>query len=62
MKKTNWYPPHIKPVRVGLYEVGRDDFHIYAYWSGKCWRLSLNQTMKHIAQDLSWRGLTHEQH
>jgi hypothetical protein len=20
MKKTEWYPPHIKPVRAGLYE------------------------------------------
>jgi hypothetical protein len=52
----------MKPVRVGLYEVGRDDFHLYAYWSGNCWKFSLNKDIKHIYQDLSWRGLTNEQH
>ena len=62
MNKTNWYPPHIKPVRVGLYEVGRDDFYFYSYWCGKFWRLSLNNDRKHDVQDWCWRGLTHEQH
>jgi len=62
MNKTNWYPPHIKPVRVGLYEVGSDDIHVYAYWCGKFWRLSLDKRITWANQHLSWRGLTHEPH
>jgi hypothetical protein len=62
MKKTNWYPPHIKPVRVGLYEVGSDIFYLKAYWSGKSWRLALNKDQKWKIQNLTWRGLTHEPH
>jgi hypothetical protein len=62
MNKTNWYPPHIKPVRMGLYEVGREDMWVLAYWCGKYWWASLNRQFKWNNQHLSWRGLTHEPH
>ena len=36
MKLTPWFPPEVKPVRKGVYEI-RDDslgMTFYAYWSG----------------------------
>ena len=58
MKRTEWYPSHIKPVRKGLYEVGSDKFHVYAYWDEKHWRLSLNRNTLWLDQNLTWRGIT----
>jgi hypothetical protein len=38
-KFTNWYPPHIKPVRVGVYQVEHplSIDAVYCYWDGKHW-------------------------
>lgn len=42
---TEWFPPHVKPVRVGVYEVVDSDGELgwYAFWNGKkfgyrCWK------------------------
>lgn len=42
MKKTEWYPPYIKPARIGWYEVKTrypDSFvGKYRYFNGRGWR------------------------
>ena len=36
MAKTPWYPAHIKPVRIGWYEIGCDDTQdvVMMFWDG----------------------------
>jgi hypothetical protein len=69
MKKyTNWFPPEIKPVREGVYEVslGRFYSHTYAYWNGNRWgwaalsvaTATTDKATAGASQDKSWRGLT----
>lgn len=41
-KLTPWFPPHIKPVRVGLYRAQDTTMrcnccHIYLHWDGEEW-------------------------
>ena len=55
MKKTDWYPPNIKPVREGLYEVGSDELSVKVYWDGKHW-IRGNGTELPL-QEVCWRGL-----
>lgn len=58
---TNWFPPHIKPVHVGVYPVEWG----YAYWTGKrwgCWQATpvfarKYQNYLYADQDKRWRGL-----
>ena len=68
---TEWYPPHIKPVRVGVYNASKEkvDWN-FRKWMGNawsvCWQADLD--VDHIAwcktqptQDQSniyWRGLS----
>lgn len=61
-KLTPWYPPHVKPVRVGLYQATvfeRAPTHDapYMYWDGKQWMNPYNDGMRCMAQDRAWRGL-----
>ena len=63
---TPWYPPHIKPVRVGVYEtntrIGR-----YQHWNGKFWGLfdpdaelaADSHDCRSFYQSPSWRGLAY---
>jgi len=63
---TPWYPPHIKPVRVGVYEtdtrIGR-----YQHWNGQFWGpydpdARTAWLWKHARsgrQSPRWRGLAH---
>lgn len=70
MKKTKWFPAHIKPVHIGVYNVWwytnvKSEF--FAYWDGNCWgfmyaskefavfRYKENKNDRHAA--LCWRGL-----
>ena len=60
MKLTEWYPGHIKPVRVGVYEVKSVlDFceTFRPLWGGKQW---VNEISKIIffEQFSIWRGIT----
>ena len=50
-KLTEWYPGHIKPVRVGVYQrlYGRVVVG-FAYWNGRNW----HQGEGHITGALSW--------
>ena len=67
MNLTPWYPPHLKPVRVGVYQAipkHVPDCRVYSYWNGFKWfwdswtvdgaRLNRNVSMH---QDKRWRGM-----
>ena len=72
-KMTGWLPPHIKPVRVGVYEIKYTSkvAHgscMYATWNGfrwSCWshyKDDLYHTrFLEAVQDKYWRGFTEEQ-
>jgi len=63
---TDWYPPHIKPVRVGWYHTGNgehdpcfDDSNESNYnwwWDGKNWVYDVDRECCY-AQNRWWRGL-----
>jgi hypothetical protein len=75
-KYTPWFPGHIKPVRVGVYQQrlsNNPDACIgYQYWDGGLWwwwRENPNDAYRsrmsdiypiHKFQNDSWRGLTKE--
>lgn len=53
MKLTEWHPPHIKPVHIGVYEVrdDGDDYGGFSYWDGEKfgWRAYATQATKKSA-------------
>jgi len=63
-KLTPWYPPHIKPVRVGVYETDTRNGR-YQHWNGQFWSpydtdpavTLLYQNFRSAYQAPSWRGL-----
>jgi hypothetical protein len=72
-KMTKWFPPHIKPVREGVYEVRFliqkiTDAPMYATWNGSRWSVwsHFKNDMYHARflyadQGKYWRGFTKEQ-
>lgn len=71
MKKTDWYPRDIKPVRVGVYEcewksgrvIGGNWFN---YWDGEQWSYGYGRPdispsraipKKYLADLIRWRGV-----
>lgn len=64
---TDWFPPHIKPVRPGWYHTGNwhhcpvwdeiKESRFNWYWDGKSWKESEN-SFESVCQDRWWRGLT----
>lgn len=71
---TKWFPPHIKPVREGVYEIKytskptNPNPPIYATWHGSRWSSgSLKLHDKYhkdfygAIQEKYWRGFTEEQ-
>ncbi len=64
MKKTEWFPYNIKPVRIGVYEVWNEGW--YAHWNGRRWGWPFenvamayaNPSPKGASQFKDWRGLT----
>lgn len=71
-ERTPWFPPTIKPVRLGVYE--RDmTAHIrkagkLSYWNGEFWggwgqtvaTAESNKDSKSSVQGAYWRGLTEQ--
>jgi hypothetical protein len=65
---TPWFPPHIKPVRPGVYiaSVAKQEF--YRRWTGKYWcygayDIALARTLKRKWPDNfppNWRGLNED--
>ena len=71
---TDWFPAHIKPVRVGVYEVKTKDWNsltpTYALWDGYCWGYFIGSVKSAIlshpgkaeaVQNKQWRGFTEKQ-
>jgi hypothetical protein len=69
---TPWFPPHIKPVHKGVYEVkyterGSHESYMWATWNGKKWSRGSHEladvfhTQFDANQDKYWRGFTKEQ-
>jgi hypothetical protein len=68
MQLTKWYPPHIKPVRVGVYQAIpkgiRSECPIYSYWNGlkwcwDSWKVDGARTHRNVSprQNRRWRGM-----
>lgn len=69
-KLTPWFPAHIKPVHIGVYQRGHDwqrSGFRYWYWNGNFWETGGWATAELAAEhkrtlltsqpDLEWRGL-----
>jgi hypothetical protein len=57
LKLTPWYPPHIKPVRIGWYEAApspRSNSFLW-YWNGRYWGHS--DGYRCSFQERAWRGV-----
>jgi hypothetical protein len=52
---TEWYPPEIKPVRVGVYKTWYGLIKKDAFWDGRVWRALGGYEL--AFQDRGWRGL-----
>jgi hypothetical protein len=72
-KMTDWFPPHIKPVHIGIYEIKFYNLPLskrpmYARWNGKKWSNfaykkhddSLNDYVSAV-QKKHWRGFKEKQ-
>lgn len=63
--RSAWFPVHIKPVRVGVYERSYNFGIRFAYWDGTRWGGFASTTCYAYAnrdmitghQDAAWRGL-----
>ena len=72
-KMTLWFPPHIKPVHVGVYQIlfnysRPSDLKMYAAWNGRKWsNFDYSKTgswlseFRDAEQKKLWRGFTEEQ-
>lgn len=62
MDKTPWYPAHIKPVRVGWYEIGSDYTQDVdrMFWDGQLlwWECDRGAGCGPLVPGDKWRGLT----
>ena len=62
MKKTEWFPPSVKPVRVGLYERRMIDVAArlrMSPWAGDVWLFGENLSGWQD-EGFEWRGLAEE--
>ena len=67
-KLTPWYPPEIKPVRVGVYKIkisANNSFDLYSHWTGQRWLHTAWSPARaseakgnSLYQNKTWRGLT----
>ena len=70
MKLTPWFPGHIKPVRIGWYQVTSGNLHFNSkgflggsrrFWDGDTWRAGwLNEKVSIMGThpEHKWRGVT----
>lgn len=66
-KLTPWYPPEVKPVRVGVYESITSAPPWFRYWDGSHWHWgarTVEEAFKNreactVVRE-AWRGLTRE--
>ena len=68
-KMTDWFPPHIKPCRKGVFEILMNDGVILlSKWNGSYWGVVHPNSewasftkVKSIQQSKMWRGFTEKQ-
>lgn len=60
---TGWYPPDMKPARIGFYDVNgtrpmktSKPLPVRGYWDGNRWHYPMEGHVPHF-QDFYWRGL-----
>lgn len=62
MDRTPWYPAHIKPVRIGWYEIGHVDTQDVdrMFWDGRLlwWEFDRVTCCGPMLPGDLWRGLT----
>ena len=70
---TDWFPPHIKPVHKGVYEITFTSRHnmyapMYATWNGFRWSVAshgkndvYHTRFLDAEQNKYWRGFTEQQ-
>lgn len=60
LELTEWYPPDVKPVWEGVYQVKSvlaSMGHFYALWNGEEWVFEDIQDCPLKKQDREWRGV-----
>ena len=64
MNLTEWYPPHIKPVRKGVYITRKKGMIFFQHWTGKFWNTRMGTIdsadlikFRSIHQDVEWKGI-----
>lgn len=74
-KMTDWFSPHIKPARIGVYEIkftsmnlNDSDYPWYATWNGLRWSSAsykknddFHKQFSSSIQEKYWRGFTEKQ-
>jgi hypothetical protein len=67
-KMTKWFPSHITPVNVGVYETDLAGYLGYSFWNGKYWsdtsiKLDMERSTKRRRgmQNKEWRGFKEKQ-
>jgi hypothetical protein len=71
-KMTDWFPPHIKPVNKGVYEIkytgkGSHESYMWATWNGKKWSSGSHNLWDeyhkqfYANQNKYWRGFKEKQ-
>lgn len=56
MKKTEWFPADVKPVRIGLYETKGYLLTNMRLWTGLEW-ITPHGRVECVIQEREWRGL-----
>jgi len=68
MKVTEWFPPYVKPVRAGVYQIrfaGERRPSGYCRWDGLVWRFTepdvktASKATRIGIQEKTWRGVQH---
>lgn len=65
---TPWYPGHVHPARIGVYQRRSGGDPTYALWDGARWSFSAGTVARareydglaSLTQDRAWRGLAQE--
>lgn len=66
-KLTEWFPPEVKPVRVGVYEVAYPPGRWFRKWDGTRWmcgadtpEIAVERSAIPVETTFPWRGLAEE--
>jgi hypothetical protein len=67
-KMTKWFPSHITPVNVGVYETELHGYLGYSFWNGEYWSdtsskldMPLHFKERRGMQKKKWRGFKEKQ-